>query len=70
MPELPNRITLLVEIEQRQDDLLRQLDELEKKIAGVLAEYTASCQPKQGGVAAMPMPVGQIPAQPAAPRAA
>jgi hypothetical protein len=46
------------DIEARQDDLLRQLDELEKRIARVLSEYAASGQsparpatsPSLGGV--------------------
>jgi hypothetical protein len=62
MSEQPAKTTLLAEIESRQDELLRQLDELEKKIARVLADYAASCQPKQGGVlAAEAVAAGQTP---------
>ncbi|HTU24740.1 MAG TPA: hypothetical protein VMF30_05055 [Pirellulales bacterium] len=38
------------EIEERQDELLRQLDELEKRIARVLAEYAVTAH---SGVASL-----------------
>jgi hypothetical protein len=54
---------LLTDIEARQDDLLRQLDELEKKIARVLADYAASFQPAviEPAVSASSAPVSALP---------
>ncbi len=51
MPDYSATAALISDIEARQDDLLRQLDELEKRIAAVLAEYAASCQPSVAGTA-------------------
>ena len=42
MSEIPDRNTLLDDIELRQDDLLRQLDELNGRIEVVLREQTAA----------------------------
>jgi hypothetical protein len=42
MSELPPTAALPADIEARQDDLLRQLDALEKRIDRVLAEYAAA----------------------------
>ncbi|HEX4142276.1 MAG TPA: hypothetical protein VHY91_01890 [Pirellulales bacterium] len=44
MTELSAPAPSPADIEARQDDLLRQLDALEKRIAQVLAEYAASVQ--------------------------
>ena len=35
-------LTLLAELEEQHDDLLRQLDDLDKQIEAVLAEWTAA----------------------------
>ena len=37
MEEYANELTLLNELDERHDDLLRQLDELDKRVEGVLA---------------------------------
>lgn len=42
MSEIPDRNTLLDEIEIRQDDLLRQLDDLNQRIELVLREQSAA----------------------------
>lgn len=42
MSEIPDRNTLLDEIEIRQDDLLRQLDDLNQRIETVLRDQTAA----------------------------
>ncbi|MDH3718493.1 MAG: hypothetical protein OES79_10280 [Planctomycetota bacterium] len=42
MSEIPDRNTLLDEIEIRQDDLLRQLDDLNQRIEVVLREQSAA----------------------------
>ena len=42
MLEIPDRNTLLDEIEIRQDDLLRQLDDLNQRIEMVLREQSAA----------------------------
>ncbi len=41
MEEYGNELKLLVELEQRHDDLLRQLDELDKRVEAVLVLWTA-----------------------------
>jgi hypothetical protein len=57
--------SLLAEIEARQDEVLRQLDELDKQICRVLADYAASCQPAvagataKGSAAGVPAPAGE-----------
>jgi tetrahydromethanopterin S-methyltransferase subunit G len=39
MAKLPETVVQMMEIEARQDEVLRQLDELERRIDQVLAEY-------------------------------
>jgi len=39
--ETPRRAELLDEIERRQDDVLRKLEELDRQISGVLKQHTA-----------------------------
>jgi hypothetical protein len=41
MEEYANELKLLVELEQRHDELLRQLDELDKRVEAALALWTA-----------------------------
>jgi hypothetical protein len=40
MDQLPRRVDLLQELETRQDEVLRQLDELNARLEKLLAEYT------------------------------
>jgi hypothetical protein len=42
MSEIPDRNTLLDEIEQRQDDLLRQLDDLNQQVEKALREHSGN----------------------------
>ena len=39
MQELPDRLGLLDEIERQQDDLLRELDELNRRVEGALRQH-------------------------------
>jgi hypothetical protein len=39
------QLELLLDLETRQDDLLLRLEDLDKRVAKTLAEYTASRQP-------------------------
>jgi hypothetical protein len=48
--EFIQQSTLLDELDRRQDEALAQLDELNRRIETLLAEYTR--QPQQGGVEA------------------
>ncbi|NIP87021.1 MAG: hypothetical protein GTO03_16230 [Planctomycetales bacterium] len=53
MSEIPDRNLLLDEIELRQEDLLRQLDELNQRIEQVLREQTMVMGSTAGGPAAL-----------------
>lgn len=45
MTQLPDSAIHLLEIEARQDDAMRQLDELEQRVERALREFTASVAP-------------------------
>jgi hypothetical protein len=45
MREIPASVSLLLEIEARQDEVLRQLAELDERLERVLAECSAFCRP-------------------------
>jgi hypothetical protein len=45
MPDYDAQLALLLELERRHDDVLDQLDELEQRVAKVLAEWTALREP-------------------------
>ena len=40
MDALPPAISLLEDLDRRQDDVLAQLDELDERLSSLLAEYT------------------------------
>jgi hypothetical protein len=46
MAQLPS-VSVILELEARQDDALRQLEELEAQVEKALAEFTAAARPAQ-----------------------
>jgi hypothetical protein len=47
MREIPASVSLLMDIEARQDEVLRQLTELDERIERVLADCSAFCRTGQ-----------------------
>jgi hypothetical protein len=48
MREIPANVKLLLDIEARQDEVLRELEALDERIERVLADCAAFCQPRDG----------------------
>jgi len=44
MPELQNQSSLLEELDQRQDEVLAQLDKLNADIEGLLGDFQRACK--------------------------
>jgi hypothetical protein len=47
MREIPASVSLLLDIEARQDEVLRQIAELDARLDRVLAECSAFCRPAE-----------------------
>lgn len=60
MDDTANRLDILLDLEARHDDLLRRLEELDKRVEKVLAEWQPPRRPQEPHLAdqplAMPVP--------------
>jgi hypothetical protein len=54
--ELPESARLLIELEARQDDVLRELDELNTRIERAITSGAMSISPGSSPIPALPMP--------------
>lgn len=48
MDDTANRLDILLDLEARHDDLLRRLEELDKRVEKVLAEWQPARKPSEG----------------------
>ncbi len=66
MREIPASVSLLLDIEARQDEVLRQLAELDDRLERVLADCAAFCRPTEQPTLPMapagPAAAGSLPA--------
>ena len=53
MEKYADELKLLVELDERHDELLRELEELDKQVEAVLAHWLAERKPAEGRVSAV-----------------